>query len=101
ILGEGDSAELAKLSARLVHRGTASAHWSLSPTVHLGTRGTPGASRTGDQSSIVFDGAIDNRAELSALLKRPPGSTVRPEEDPLLLLELYSTEGLEAFTRRD
>jgi asparagine synthase (glutamine-hydrolysing) len=99
ILGEGDSAELAKLSARLVHRGSASVHWSLSPTVHLGTRGTPEAIRQVDQGSIVFDGAIDNRAELSALLKRPPGSTVCPQEDPLLLLELYSTEGLEAFQR--
>ncbi|HEX2611603.1 MAG TPA: hypothetical protein VHK68_11380, partial [Gemmatimonadales bacterium] len=54
ILGEGDSAELAKLGARLVHRGSASAHWSLSPTVHLGTRGTPEAIRQVDQGSIVF-----------------------------------------------
>src|SRR5918911_40965 len=98
ILGEGDAAELTRLGDRLVHRGAASAHWSLSPTVHLGTRGTPGAVRQVEHGNIVFDGAIDNRAELNAVLKRPAES-VRPEEDALLLLELYSTQGLEAFQR--
>jgi asparagine synthase (glutamine-hydrolysing) len=97
IVGDADTAELMRLSDRLVHRGHAAAHWSPSPTVHLGMRGTPEAIQRVAGSNIVFDGAIDNRAELSALLRRGAKAPLLADDDSLLVLELFSSLGTDAF----
>jgi asparagine synthase (glutamine-hydrolysing) len=46
---------------------------------------------------LVFDGAIDNRAELGRMLKRQPVEQPSVESDALLVLELFSALGTEAF----
>jgi asparagine synthase (glutamine-hydrolysing) len=97
VLGDADLAELKQLGDRLAHRGPAAAEWSLSPTVHLGTRGNPGLIERVEHGIFVFDGAIDNRADLARLLKRPSNTPVTPADDPLLALELYSRRGIDGF----
>jgi asparagine synthase (glutamine-hydrolysing) len=97
IIGEADRSELEALGNGLAHRGPASAQWSVSPLVHLGMRGTAAALEKVKGANIVFDGAIDNRAELSALVAGRPQSSLSSDDDATLLLQLSSTLGIEGF----
>jgi asparagine synthase (glutamine-hydrolysing) len=97
ILGDADSNELNRLGERLTHRGVAVSQWSPGPAVHLGMRGTPAGTRRLDGGPIAFDGAIDNRADLHALLQHPATAALDPDDDGLLVLELVSRFGTEAF----
>jgi asparagine synthase (glutamine-hydrolysing) len=97
ILGDADSAELDRLSQRLAHRGSQGAHWSPASSVHLGIRGSERAVSRLNGSSLTFDGFLDNRQELAALLGHAAVSTRSPEQDPDLLLELLSTRGVDAL----
>ena len=93
ILGDADLSELARLGARLSHRGTDAAEWSPASTVHLGMRGTPESLRQIRGGTLVFDGALDNRAQLAARLKHRAGFSPVPDDDPLLICELLSQAG--------
>jgi len=73
IVGDAAPAELEAMGQRLAHRGEVSAAWSPAASIHLGMNGTPAAVERVRDGVIVFDGAIDNRAELARLLKRRPG----------------------------
>src|SRR5215218_6663305 len=97
IVGDADRAELSSMGGRLAHRGRRSAQWSLSPTVHLGLRGTASAVDRLQGANLVFDGAIDNRQALARLLKHASGGSSTPEADGLLLLELISRRGTEVL----
>src|SRR4051794_41813833 len=59
-------------------------------------RGTPAGTRRLDGGPIAFDGAIDNRADLHALLQHPATAALDPDDDGLLILELVSRFGTEA-----
>jgi asparagine synthase (glutamine-hydrolysing) len=97
IVGDADRAELNSMGGRLAHRGRRSAQWSLSPTVHLGLRGTGSAVDRLQGANLVFDGAIDNRQALARLLNHASGEPSTPEADGLLLLELISRRGTEVL----
>src|SRR3954466_13667047 len=97
IVGDADSAELEAIGRRLSHRGGATAHWSPAATIHLGMTGSPQAIERVREGVIVFDGAIDNRAELARLLKHQPGEPLTAPTDALLVLELYSALGDQGF----
>jgi asparagine synthase (glutamine-hydrolysing) len=99
IIGDADVAELTRLSERLEHRGPHAAHWSVTPTVHLGMRGSGRSLEHLKAGSLVFDGAIDNRLELAGFLKRSSRVPPSPEEDDLLFLELMSRLGTEGLQR--
>jgi asparagine synthase (glutamine-hydrolysing) len=85
------------MGQRLQHRGAASAEWSPASTIHLGMRGTAAAIDRVKDGTVVFDGVIDNRADLGRLLKRSPGQLLPPAADGLLVLELFSALGTDAF----
>ena len=93
ILGEASRDELEAMGARLAHRGTAGAHWSPAPGVHLGMRGTSRPVQSLADGPLVFDGALDNRRQLAERLGRPRSSTPSPADDGLLLLELLHLLG--------
>jgi asparagine synthase (glutamine-hydrolysing) len=97
ILGDANPSELKSLGQRLLHRGGAGAEWSLSPTVHLGVRGTSAVVERVEHGILVFDGAIDNRAALARLLKRPANIPLPVEGDSDLVLELFSRRGTDGF----
>jgi asparagine synthase (glutamine-hydrolysing) len=97
IVGDADPSELVRLGERLAHRGPMAASWSLSSTLHLGMRGTADAVARLKDGGLVFDGFIDNRMELAALLKQPRGHGSTPREDGLLLMELISRLGIEGL----
>src|SRR3954467_14903600 len=97
IVGDADQAELTSMGERLGHRGARSAQWSLSPTIHLGMRGTGSAVDALQGANLVFDGAIDNRQALAAHLNRASGRAPTPDADGALLLELISHRGAEAL----
>jgi len=58
IVGDADPAELSSMGERLAHRGSRSAQWSLSPTIHLGIRGTGSTVDGLRGANLVFDGAM-------------------------------------------
>jgi asparagine synthase (glutamine-hydrolysing) len=92
VLGDADPAELKAMGDRLAHRGAARAEWSLTPTVHFGMRGTAGSLERVRDGVMVFDGSIDNRAQLARMVGRQSeGATAAA--DPLLILELFSSFG--------
>src|SRR4051812_7673629 len=95
IVGDADQAELTSMGERLAHRGARSAQWSLSPILHLGMRGTGSAVDGLRGSTLVFDGAIDNRQPLSAKLNRATSTAPLPDAYGPLLLELISRRGTE------
>jgi asparagine synthase (glutamine-hydrolysing) len=97
ILGDSDAAELRRLGDRLTHRGHDVAEWSPASAIRLGVRGTSPVVRSIEGGSLVFDGAVDNRMELAALLKARAGTRPDPEDDPLLILELLSRLGKEGL----
>jgi len=85
------------MGERLAHRGARSAQWSLSPILHLGMRGTGSAVDGLRGSTLVFDGAIDNRQALSVQLNRASSTVRLPDADGPLLLELISGRGTETL----
>ncbi len=97
IVGDADPAELSSMGERLAHRGSRSAQWSLSPTMHLGIRGTGGTVDGLRGANLVFDGAIDNRKALAGRLNRASTMEPAPDADGPLLLELISRRGTEAL----
>jgi asparagine synthase (glutamine-hydrolysing) len=97
ILGDADLSELSRMGERLAHRGEQVTQWSLSRTVHLGVRGTHAAIRRQEGSEFVFDGTIDNRNQLAALLKQAPRAPLTPEDDSLILQLLLSQLGSEGL----
>src|SRR4051812_39342492 len=97
IVGDADPAELSSMGERLAHRGSRSAQWSLSRTIHLGIRGTGSTVDGLRGANLVFDGAIDNRQALAGHLNRPSSTTPLPDADGPLLLELISRRGTEAL----
>jgi asparagine synthase (glutamine-hydrolysing) len=61
-------------------------------------RGEPDAVQALTDGVLVFDGAIDNRAQLAQRLGRPASSRPRPSDDGVLLLELmhlFGPDGLD------
>ena len=66
ILGDSDAGEITSIGERLAHRGGRVAEWSLTPTLRLGMHSPGGRLERLAGGPIVFDGAIDNRAELSS-----------------------------------
>ena len=97
IVGDADQAELTSMGERLAHRGPRSAQWSLSPTIHLGIRGTGSTVDGLRGANLVFDGAIDNRQALAGHLNRVSSMAPAPDADGPLLLELISRRGTEAL----
>jgi asparagine synthase (glutamine-hydrolysing) len=97
IAGEADLDEVRRLGARLHHRGGDARAWSLSPVVHLGMRGSPGAARAMEDGVIVFDGALDNRDDVARFLRRPAGFMITPHDDALLVLELFASFGADGL----
>jgi asparagine synthase (glutamine-hydrolysing) len=97
IVGDADTSELRAMGQRLDHRGAVSAEWSPSSMIHLGMRGTTAVVERARDGTIVFDGAIDNRAELARFLKRPAGQPLPSGPDGPLILELFSTLGIDGF----
>ena len=61
--------------------------------------GSHAAVETVRDGVIVFDGAIDNRAELARRLKRQPEERLSAQGDALVVLELYSALGEEGSRR--
>src|SRR3954463_5631571 len=97
IVGDADPAELEALGRRLAHRGAVTAHWSPAAGVHLGMTGSAEALERVREGVIVFDGAIDNRQELARMVRHRSGEPLIAATDALLVLELYSESGDEAF----
>ena len=96
ILGDAGPTELISMGARLRHRGSELVEWSPSPTLHLGMRGSSPSIRRLEGGGFVFDGFIDNRSRLAALLGRNGASNV-PDDDASLALELLSRMGKEGL----
>jgi asparagine synthase (glutamine-hydrolysing) len=97
IFGDSDASELSAIGSRLAHRGPLAAEWSPAPLVHLGMRAAPGSLEQLQDGVIAFDGSIDNRQELALLLGRKEAARPSPAVDALIILELFSTRGVEAF----
>jgi asparagine synthase (glutamine-hydrolysing) len=93
ILGDAGREELDAMGERLAHRGPAGAHWSPAPGVYLGMRGSAAAVQALADGPLVFDGALDNRRQLSERLGRPRASVPSPSDDGPLLLELLHLLG--------
>jgi asparagine synthase (glutamine-hydrolysing) len=100
ILGGGgaDREELRAIGERLEHRGQAGAEWSPAPGVWLGVRGSAAAVAAQREGAAAFDGAIDNRTELTHGLGRAPGSAT-PSGDAALAAELWETREEEGVAR--
>ncbi len=86
------------MGERLSHRGEESAAWSPAPGLWLGLRGARPAVDSGRDSPIAFDGAIDNREELGALVGRPVDIRDRAG-DGLLAAALWESLGEEGLAR--
>jgi asparagine synthase (glutamine-hydrolysing) len=99
MLGEGSLAEVRAMGERLAHRGPQAQVWSLSPRVHLGVRGSSDTIVAQSDGILIFDGAIDNRAALARLLKRPRADDIGPEDDAALLLELLCSLGTDGLAQ--
>lgn len=97
ILGDASLAEVQAIGERLAHRGQVGRSWTLSPSMHLGARGSSAAVTMQAGGVFAFDGAIDNRAALARLLKHSAADEVGPQEDAALILELLATRGLESL----
>ena len=96
ILGDSDAGEIRALGDRLVHRGDRVSEWSLGPMLRLGMRTHRGWAERLAGGPIVFDGAIDNRADLTSSEGHQP-PVASPVDDALLLLDLFGREGTSAF----
>jgi asparagine synthase (glutamine-hydrolysing) len=99
IVGDADAAELGSLAERLSHRGAEAAQWTLSPTIHLGMRGSGEILRRLSGGPLVFDGAVDNRRQIASWLNYRSKSDLTPEDDAALVLELLSRDGTAGLQR--
>ena len=98
ILGDSDAGEIRSIGERLAHRGGEVAEWPVAPTLRLGMRSRRGGLERLTEGPIAFDGAIDNRAELTAPADHQ--SLLRSAvDDALLVLRLFQRSGTEAFHR--
>ncbi|HEY9015057.1 MAG TPA: asparagine synthetase B, partial [Gemmatimonadales bacterium] len=97
ILGEADASELHRIGERLAHRGAGAAEWAPSSALHLGMRDNGSAAQRLEGGALAFDGAIDNRVELAAMLGVPRSQSQSPEDDALLIRQLLSTLGVEGL----
>jgi asparagine synthase (glutamine-hydrolysing) len=92
IMGDGNPSELEPFADRLYHRGDDSICWSVSKNLHYGAR----FFRHGNNDyripsyPILFDGFIDNKAELLALLSDKTSEKI---EDSELMYRLYEALG--------
>ena len=98
IFGEAHPSELQSMGARLRHRGAGGGIWSPSARVHFGRciQPDPRAEFTPPVNPIAFDGFIDNRDLVAALLGQPRRHLMR-SEDSNLVFELYQKLGPEAL----
>lgn len=99
ILGDSDDGEITSIGERLAHRGGRVAEWSLTPTLRLGMRSPDGRLERLAGGPIVFDGAIDNRAELTPPNAEHQAPVRSPVDDALLVLSLFQQSGTEALQR--
>jgi asparagine synthase (glutamine-hydrolysing) len=97
IAGDADRAELKAMGQRLAHRGPIGEEWSPAPSIHLGMRGSASRIAQMRDGVIVFDGVIDNRAEIARSLKHRSTAQPLPSDDALLVLELFSQLGTDGF----
>jgi asparagine synthase (glutamine-hydrolysing) len=98
ILGDADPGEIRAIGERLAHRGGRVAEWAVGPMLHLGMRTSYGSLERLTGGPIIFDGAIDNRAELASRATQPP-PTASPVDDALLVLDLFNRAGTHIFER--
>src|SRR5256885_14141731 len=96
ILGDADAAELKAVGDRLAHRGSARAEWSPAPGVHFGLRASAAVLERARDGVAVFDGFIDNPAQLARMVGRPP-ELGDPGSDTALVLALFTSFGTERF----
>jgi asparagine synthase (glutamine-hydrolysing) len=99
ILGDADAAEVRSIGERLVHRGAFASEWSVGPLLRLGMRSRSGGIERLAGGPIVFDGAIDNSADLVAQGGRPGAPGTSPVDDALLALSLFQGGGTDAFAQ--
>ena len=99
ILGDADAGELRAIGDRLVHRGGRFSEWSLGPMLRLGMRTHRGWAERLAGGPIAFDGAIDNRADLTPTGEGNLPPVASPVDDALLLLNLFEQGGTSAFER--
>ena len=86
------------MSMRLSHRGAESAEWSPGSGLWLGMRGSRAAVESQRGGTLVFDGAIDNRDELSRRLgHRSDGA--EPAGDGALAGEVWAAFGEEGLAQ--
>lgn len=97
ILGDSEADEVRAIGERLAHRGEHVAEWALTPTLRLGMRSRGGSLDRLAGGPIVFDGALDNRAELSKPGAAHHAALASPVEDALLVLRLFQESGVDAF----
>ena len=98
ILGGAEPGEMQAMSARLAHRGAESAEWSPVSGVSLGVRGSGPAVAAQSSGAVAFDGAIDNRSELTLALGRS-GDNAEPTRDGPLAADLWGAFGEEGLAR--
>ncbi|MEA2722306.1 MAG: hypothetical protein QOH59_77 [Gemmatimonadales bacterium] len=99
ILGDADAGEVRSIGERLAHRGGVLSEWSVGPRLRLGMRTRLAGVERLAGGPIVFDGAIDNRADLLPRHKKPEAPGTSETDDALLVLTLFNGEGADAFAR--
>ena len=98
ILGGAEPGEMEAMSARLAHRGAESAEWSpVSGRLARRARLGPGGALQSN-GAVAFDGAIDNRSELTLALGRS-GDNAEPTGDGPLAGDLWAAFGEEGLAR--
>ncbi|HEY8196719.1 MAG TPA: asparagine synthase-related protein [Gemmatimonadales bacterium] len=99
ILGDADPGEVRSIGERLAHRGGFLSEWSVGPRLRLGMRTRLGGVERLAGGPIVFDGEINNRADLLARNGRHEAISPSAPDDALLVLSLFNEEGTDAFAR--
>lgn len=99
ILGDADVGEVRSIGERLAHRGDHVSEWSVGPLLRLGMRAQLGEMGRLAGGPIVFDGAIDNRADLHTTPGGQRAATASPVDDALLALNLFHREGTGGFAQ--
>lgn len=99
ILGDADAGEVRSIGERLSHRGSFLAEWSIGARLRLGMRTRLGGVERLAGGPIVFDGAIDNRADLLGRNKSHEAPSTSATDDALLVLTLFNREGPDAFAQ--
>lgn len=97
ILGDADPGEIRAIGERLAHRGDRVSEWAVGPMLRLGMRTRSGWVERLAGGPIVFDGAIDNRADLCSIHEGHPRAIASPADDALMILDLFHRAGTDAF----